>query len=116
MIVQRLAQSGGVQDGYVLGQGDQLIFVLRGQENSTYRLRIDRDGTVILPKLSPIQAAGRTFGEFRKDVEARVARSYVSTNVYVSLADVRQVSVLVSGEVRAPGSRIPKVQPCPPVI
>lgn len=101
-----LSQSGAVQDGYVLGQGDQLIFTLRGQENATYRQNIDRDGTVILPKLSPIQAAGRTFGDVRKDIEARVAQAYISTNVYVSLGNVRQVSVLVSGEVRAPGSRI----------
>lgn len=101
-----LAQTGAVQDSYVLGQGDELVVVYRGQENATYRQRIDREGRVILPKLQPIAAAGRTFGEFRRDLELQVSRSFISTSVFVSLGEVRQLSVLVAGEVRSPGMRI----------
>src|SRR5690348_4535335 len=32
-------QSGAAPGNYVLGQGDELVFVLRGQENATYRQR-----------------------------------------------------------------------------
>jgi protein involved in polysaccharide export with SLBB domain len=60
----------------------------------------------VLPRLNPISAAGRTFGSFRNDVEAAVRRAYVSTNAFVSVARVRQISVLVSGEVNTPGTRI----------
>ncbi len=101
-----ITQSGAVQDSYVLGPGDELVFVLRGQENATYRERIDRDGQVVLPKLNPIAAVGRSFGDFRREVEARVAQAFISTSVFVSLGEVRQLTVLVAGEVRAPGSRI----------
>src|SRR5579871_948158 len=98
-------QLGAVQDNYVLGQGDQLLVVLRGQDEQSYTEQVNRDGQVILPRLNPIPAAGRTLGEFRTDVERQVARTYISTNVFVSLGNIRQISVLVTGEVRAPGVR-----------
>ena len=98
-------QLGAVQDNYVLGQGDQLLVVLRGQDEQSYTEQVNRDGLVILPRLNPIPAAGRTLGEFRTDLERQVARTYISTNVFVSLGNIRQISVLVTGEVRAPGVR-----------
>ena len=99
-------QSGAVLDKYVLGTNDELVVTLRGQENSTYRVRVSRDGTVTLPKLNPILAAGRRFGDFRSDLEAQVAQAYISTRVFVTPGDLHQMSILVSGEVRSPGARI----------
>src|SRR3954465_242498 len=61
-------QLGAVQDNYVLGQGDELMVVLRGQDEQSYREQVNRDGQVILPRLAPITAAGRTLGEFRTDL------------------------------------------------
>lgn len=99
-------QSGALSDQYVLSANDELVVTFRGQENSTYRVRIGRDGTLTLPKLSPILAAGRKFGDFRAELEAQVAQAFISTKVYVSAGSIHQVTVLVSGEVRAPGARI----------
>lgn len=98
--------TGEVKDSYVLGSGDELVIALRGQENSTYRQRVTSNGQVLLPKLPPINAAGRKFGDFRRDLEAQVAQAYLSTNVYVSLGELHQFTVLVTGEVRSPGARI----------
>lgn len=99
-------QTGAVQDDYILGPGDEISVSLRGQENSEIRQMVDRSGQINLPRLSPIGAAGRSFGSFRQDVEAAVRRAYVATNASVSVGRVRQVSVLVSGEVNQPGQRI----------
>jgi len=99
-------QSGALSDQYVLSTNDELVVTFRGQENSTYRVRIGRDGTLTLPKLSPILAAGRKFADFRADLEAQVAQAFISTKVYVSAGSLHQLTVLVSGEVRAPGARI----------
>jgi polysaccharide export outer membrane protein len=98
-------QSSGVQDDYILGAGDEIVLSLRGTENSEARVLVNRDGQAVLPRLSPIPAAGRSFGSFRQDVEAAVQRSFVATNAFVSLGRVRQLSVLVSGEVGVPGQR-----------
>ncbi|HEX4179018.1 MAG TPA: SLBB domain-containing protein, partial [Rhizomicrobium sp.] len=97
------SQSGALQDNYVLGQGDEIVLTLRGQENSSFRTRVDRDGRVVLPTLPPVAAAGRSFGAFRADVEAAARRALPGTQALVSVGEVRQISVRVAGEVNNPG-------------
>jgi protein involved in polysaccharide export with SLBB domain len=100
-----LPQVGAVQDDYVLGVGDEVVLSLRGQENSEYRGQVDRDGNVTFPRLNPISAAGRSFGKFRQDLTNAVHRAYVSTEGFVTVGRIRQISVQVSGEVGSPGMR-----------
>lgn len=100
-----VSQIGNVQDRYILGPGDQLTIVCRGHDNNTYVVSVDRDGRVIVPGYEPVQAAGRTFGQVRQDLQAVIAKDALSTHAFVSLAQTRQISVLVSGEVNAPGVR-----------
>ena len=99
-------QTGAVQDDYVLGLGDEIVVSLRGQENNEFRVTVDRNGQILLPRLNPISAAGRTFGEFQADVQAAVKRAFVATTAFVSIGRVRQATVLVTGEVNIPGQRI----------
>src|SRR5205085_1561265 len=51
-------------------------------------------------------AGGRSFGTFRRDLEAAVRRAYVASTASVAIGKIRQVSVLVAGEVNVPGQRI----------
>ncbi|MGN6147532.1 MAG: SLBB domain-containing protein, partial [Rhizomicrobium sp.] len=99
-------QSGALQDNYILGPGDEIVISLRGQENSEFRTTVNRDGQVILPRLSPILAAGRTLGDFRHDIMDAIRRAYISTQAFVTLGQLRQVSVVVVGEVNNPGLRL----------
>jgi protein involved in polysaccharide export with SLBB domain len=98
---QQLA--GAVPDDYRLGVGDTVVVTLRGQVSKSLSVKVDRDGTVVLPDLTPIPAAGRRFGDWRADLAARVAAAYVNTEVFASLGAVRQVAVAVVGEVAMPG-------------
>lgn len=100
-----ISQIGNVQDRYILGPGDQLTIVCRGHDNNTYVVSVDRDGRIIVPGYEPVQAAGRTFGQVRHDLQAVIAKDALSTRAFVSLAQTRQISVLVTGEVNAPGVR-----------
>ncbi|HEY8948792.1 MAG TPA: SLBB domain-containing protein [Rhizomicrobium sp.] len=109
----RVPQAGALQDNYILGPGDEVIVAFRGQENSEYRFSVDRSGQIVLPRLSPILAAGRPLGDVRRDIQNAVHRGYVSTQVFVSLGQLRQVSVVVSGEVNNPGVRIVTGQSTP---
>ncbi|HVW73766.1 MAG TPA: SLBB domain-containing protein [Rhizomicrobium sp.] len=99
-------ETGAVQDDYIMGPGDEVVVSLRGQENSDVRTSVDRNGQVVLPRLPPISAAGRSFGSFRQDVEAAVHRAYVASTASVAIGRVRQISVQVSGEVNVPGVRL----------
>lgn len=99
-------QAGGVQSDYVVGSGDEIMVVLRGQENSTFRQKVNRNGQIVLPRLAPITALGRKLGDIQEDIRARVARAYIATSAYVSIGEVHQLTVLVTGEVNSPGTRI----------
>jgi polysaccharide export outer membrane protein len=100
-------ETGAVSDDYIMGPGDEVVISLRGQENSDFRISVDRNGQVVVPRLKqPIPASGRSFGSFRQDVDAAISRSYVASTASTSIGRVRQISVLVSGEVNIPGQRI----------
>jgi protein involved in polysaccharide export with SLBB domain len=97
--------TGSIRDSYVMGFGDEVVVTLRGQVSRSYRTRVGRDGQVVLPDLPPLPAVGRSFGDFRSDLDAVVKRSYVNTDSFVSLGEVRQITVMVTGEVKQPGQR-----------
>jgi polysaccharide biosynthesis/export protein len=96
-------QNGAIADNYRLSIGDELVVTLRGQVSRSIRTRIDREGHFVIPDLPPIPAAGRTFADFRQDLERQVAATFLNTQVFVSVGSVRQISVAVLGEVTAPG-------------
>ena len=100
--------SGSLQDGYVLGIGDELVVTFRGQTNDIVVTRVDREGRIVLGTLPPIIAAGRKFGEVRQELEARTQLTLLGTEVYVSVGAVRVTTVVVVGEVENPGiKRLP---------
>jgi protein involved in polysaccharide export with SLBB domain len=94
---------GALPEDYVIGREDELVLALRGRTRATLTLRVQRDGTILTPDLPPIPAAGRTLGALRADLEARVARDMPGTETFLSIGQVRQISVLVAGEVQRPG-------------
>jgi len=97
--------SGAVSENYVVGIGDQIVVTLRGQVNQGISATVDREGRLILQDLPPIPSAGRSFGDLRREIETRVRENYVSTEAFVSLGDVRAISVTLTGEVVKPGTQ-----------
>lgn len=95
--------TGAISDNYVLGIGDELIITFHGQESGTNTVIVDSEGRVILGSMAPFAAAGRTFGDFRRELEARTATALLGTDVFVSVGSVRLISVNIVGEVRSPG-------------
>ena len=95
--------TGAISNDYILGIGDELIITFHGQETGTLAILVDREGRVVLGNMPPIAAAGRTFGEFRRELEARTATALLGTDVFVSVGSVRLISVYVVGEVGRPG-------------
>ncbi|HEX3675097.1 MAG TPA: SLBB domain-containing protein [Rhizomicrobium sp.] len=98
---------GAIPDNYILGPGDQIDVSTRGQGSTSndYRVTVDRDGRVILPGVPPVAAAGREFGDFRRDMVEAVRRAFMGTQAYVTIAQLRQINVMVVGEINIPGMR-----------
>lgn len=96
-------RTGRIPDTYVLGVGDELVVTFVGSTDRSVTVQVDRQGRVNLPNLPPLSASGRQFAAFRADLEQRVSASLIGTQVFVSLADIRSISVFVLGEVHSPG-------------
>jgi len=95
--------TGSVSDSYTLGIGDELIVTFQGSKSESYKVKVDLEGRVIIPELKPISVSGMSYGDFKALLKKRVEESIIGTEVYVSLASVRSISVLVVGEVGTPG-------------
>lgn len=96
-------RTGAIGDDYILGIGDELQVSFRGSVNSSSRTVVDRDGMIVVGNLRPIRAAGRSLGAVRAEIAAETQRTMLATDVFVSVGDVRAISVFVGGEVERPG-------------
>ncbi|MEX2650779.1 MAG: SLBB domain-containing protein [Alphaproteobacteria bacterium] len=98
-----LLVEGTVPEDYTLGVGDEIVISLVGGRTLFRSARVDSEGRIVLPEIGAVAAAGRSFEEFRREVEQRVAATYLDTEAFVSLGSVRSIAVVVLGEVKAPG-------------
>ena len=94
--------TGTVPDSYRLGVGDTLVVSFKGSKEEIITVNVDREGRLIIPSLSPINVAGVTFGDVKALLKKQVSESLIGTEVYISIATLRQISVLVAGEVENP--------------
>ncbi len=91
-------------DDYKIGPGDQMSIQLYGQTSTVYNFPITRDGTISLPDLGPIAVGGMSLGAARSQIESRVAKQMIGTQVRVTLGELRTARVLVVGDAMRPGT------------
>ncbi|MGH7249271.1 MAG: polysaccharide biosynthesis/export family protein, partial [Pseudomonadota bacterium] len=92
-----------VSDDYLIGPGDQLDVLMWGRVNNTLHLRVQRNGTILVPQIGPLQVAGLTFGAAKKLIEGR-ASQITGVEVDVTMGRLRTIQVFVVGEVKQPGA------------
>ncbi|MEL7185635.1 MAG: SLBB domain-containing protein [Pseudomonadota bacterium] len=98
--------SGPVPPDYVLGPGDSVRVQLFGNVNGIYEHEVSRDGVLNLPEIGPITVAGIPFSAFRNDLQSRVEKMLIGTQVSVSMGQLRTIRVFVLGDVNRPGSYV----------
>jgi polysaccharide export outer membrane protein len=95
---------GAPQDDFVLGTGDEIQIILRGQKQEKQTTKITSEGLLVLDSLPPIMAAGRTIGDVRDELRSEAAQIY-NTEIFISLTRVNQIGVMVTGHVEHPGQK-----------
>lgn len=89
---------------YLVGPGDVINVVLFGKQDSKYELEVTQDGSILIPKLGPVQVAGLTYTETKDVVRARIKEQMIGVEAAVSLGELRAIQVFVVGEAYRPGS------------
>jgi protein involved in polysaccharide export with SLBB domain len=95
--------SPNLDDSYVLDFGDMLRIQLLGQKDSIDSYQLQRDGSINLPDIGKINLAGLSLGEASKLIKFKVNQAYIGTDSFISLENIRDVSVLLAGDVYNPG-------------
>ncbi|MEM9164808.1 MAG: polysaccharide biosynthesis/export family protein, partial [Cyanobacteria bacterium P01_F01_bin.4] len=88
---------------YLLGPGDQVEVSVYGYEEYTGPLSVLPDGTITLPLVGKVPAAGRTIDQLARELTVVLDDILVNPYVSVTLNSLRPVVVNVSGEVYRPG-------------
>lgn len=87
-----------------MGAGDEIIVQLFGKENETYRLRVNRAGTINFPSLGPVNVAGMHFSDVRDSLTQRVKEQMIGVRSDISLGELRTMQVFVMGDAYKPGA------------
>ncbi len=88
---------------YVLDFGDTLEIQLIGQKNSIEKLSIKRDGSINIPEIGKISVAGLSLDEVSSLIKAKIANAYIGIEAFVTLVNIRDIQVLLSGSAYNPG-------------
>lgn len=91
-------------NNYVLDYGDFLTIYKYGSgKNEVYEIEIERDGSILLPSIGKTVLSGLNFEEASKLIKEKYQTSFIGSNVYVTLSEIRDINVLVTGGVEFPG-------------
>jgi polysaccharide biosynthesis/export protein len=88
---------------YRIGPGDQLLIHAWGQISIDFQGPVGRSGTVFLPGIGDVMVAGLRLNEARDLINGIVSTQYRDFQLTVSLAELRDIKIYLSGFVAAPG-------------
>lgn len=89
---------------YQIAPGDEIRVQLFGKTYHDYKLKVDRDGKINIPKFGPEYVAGQTFGELKLYIDSLIKRKAIGVDAVVSLSEIRTMQVFITGDVSKPGA------------
>ena len=88
---------------YILDFGDVLEIQLVGQKNLIEIYPIARDGSINLPDVGKLNLSGLSLNDASNLIKAKINNSYIGTESFISLKNVRDINVLIVGNAYNPG-------------
>ena len=99
------APVGGEDVAYRIGASDVLKITVWGHEDLTQTLVVTPDGTIALPLVGTVPAAGLTPAQLESEIRQRLGKDYlVDPRVSVVVQEHRSQRVFVLGEAEKPGT------------
>lgn len=89
--------------GYILDVDDEVLISLMGSRTDSYNYKIDRSGNIIIKDLGMINLAGLSIESANKLLNNELKNSFVDTEAVITLSKVRDIEVLITGQIKQPG-------------
>ena len=102
-------QNAATPNDYRLGPGDELIIDIWGDSEDHLRQTITPEGRIMISQLGPLYLNGMTIDEAADHVRTAFASKYAgvsnnTTDISVTLGQLRTIQVDIMGEVSLPGT------------
>ena len=89
---------------YVLDFGDILeVQLITQRKDTTKKIPGKRDGSINIPDIGKIFVSGLSLENASELVKSKVNSSFIGTKVFISLVNVRDIQILISGNSVNPG-------------
>ena len=88
---------------YLLDFGDTLEIQLIGQKGTTNELSIKRDGSINIPEIGKVSVAGLSLESASSLIKNKISNAYIGTEAFVTLVNIRDIQVLITGNAYNPG-------------
>ena len=89
--------------GYMLDVGDVLEIQLVGSNEYIEELSINSDGSVSMPDIGKLVIAGLSLNDASQLIKSRVNSALIGNEAFISLIEIRDVNILVTGNAENPG-------------
>jgi polysaccharide export outer membrane protein len=93
-----------VTPDYVIGPGDELYVRAWGQIDMDYRVTVDRNGTIAIPRVGQINVAGVRYQNITEYIKTAVSRVFRNFDLTITMGQLRSIQIFVVGQARRPGS------------
>jgi protein involved in polysaccharide export with SLBB domain len=95
--------------GYVLGPGDEILVLVTGLNDKTFRPKVSPDGNIQIPYAGIIYVNGFTIEQATSLIKSKLSKVYPAlnsgqTHLTVNLGNTRSIKITFVGEVKTPGS------------
>jgi len=87
-----------------LGPGDKIKVEYFGSNNKKVEEYISRSGSINLPSIGPVNIAGKQMSAAEDLIKRKVSSELIGTDVYISLSELRSISVYLVGAAYKPGT------------
>jgi len=93
---------------YILGPDDQLLISVYGKSVIDWKLNVNPEGYIQIPRVGNLNIGGRTIEQALLDIKKKLASNHYAigngTYVQVSLGNIRSIKVVLVGEIVRPGT------------
>lgn len=89
---------------YVIGPGDSFDVSMWGVSEGTFKLTVNSNGEITLPKVGLVAVAGISYSQLKPFIESQLNRYYQGINIGITFDTIKTIQVYIVGEVAQPGS------------
>lgn len=90
-------------NSYILDYGDTLSIQLEGSSSDIDEVIVQRDGSIQIEGVGKINIAGLSLSQATSRIEESVSQAQLGLRAFVSLAEIKDIQILITGEVYNPG-------------